>query len=303
MSALASVACAPQAAAHRLGLVHCTNEQYHGGPGVSKSHLDVIARSPAHYWQAYVNPVREPRVPTPAMVVGTAIHAAILEPDLFTSGFIVAPEINKRTNAGKAEYAAFLDEHEDYTVLSTEQWQVALGARDSAHRHPLVRERLKRGAAEQSYYALDPGTGALIKCRFDWLDVGGAPHALDVKSTEDASPERFMRSVLDYRYHVQQAWYEHTFGAATDYELALREWVFLAIEKTPPFACAAYTLPPEMVRAGQQQAQRELARIQECRLRDHWPAYGDECVQLDVPRWAANMLGMNSPEHDFEGLE
>jgi len=285
----------------KFGLVDCTNAEYHGGPGVSKSHLDVIARSPLHYWQGYVNPERAPREATPAMVVGTAIHSAILEPDLFTSQYVVAPDINRRTNAGKAEWAAFVDEHEGYAVLTQEQYDTALGARDSVRRHPLVRDMLSRGKAEQSYYAMDSDTGLVRKCRFDWLDYERG-FALDVKSTVDASAE-FMRSCLKYRYHVQQAWYVDTLTLAVDFEQTVRDWVFLAVEKDPPYACALYRLPSEMIRAGRRAAVRDLALIAQCRSSDEWPGYPTDVSELALSGWQRKALGADSAESDFEGLE
>src|SRR5690606_39465824 len=61
-----------------------SNEEYHSLPdSISKSGLDLIARSPAHYRYA------ERREPTRAMVIGTAIHAAILEPDVFATEYLL----------------------------------------------------------------------------------------------------------------------------------------------------------------------------------------------------------------------
>ena len=78
---------------HPLGLVECSNDQYHGGPGVSKSHLDAIAgASPLHYWHKYINPNRERAEPSQALIMGSAIHSIVLEPDLFTGEYITVPE-------------------------------------------------------------------------------------------------------------------------------------------------------------------------------------------------------------------
>ncbi|WP_441227978.1 PD-(D/E)XK nuclease-like domain-containing protein [Tardiphaga sp. 20_F10_N6_6] len=62
-----------------------SNAQYHGGPGISKSGLDLIARSPMHY-KAVVDAANdnEPREPTPAQIIGTAFHCLLLEPEVFS---------------------------------------------------------------------------------------------------------------------------------------------------------------------------------------------------------------------------
>ncbi len=92
-------------------------EEYHAGPGVSKSDLDLIARSPAHYRAQKA----APREATPAMIIGSAFHTATLEPEKFDLEFAVAPEgIDRRTKAGKEEWAAFEAASAGKTVLKAE---------------------------------------------------------------------------------------------------------------------------------------------------------------------------------------
>lgn len=64
-----------------------SNERYHQLSAISKSDLDKIARSPAHYLYKKQNP--EPD--TYATRRGRAVHAAVLEPDLFARSY--APEV------------------------------------------------------------------------------------------------------------------------------------------------------------------------------------------------------------------
>lgn len=86
-----------------LGL---SNEEYHSGPGISKSQLDDIAESPATYIWRKSAPVDEEKLK--ALDIGTALHCLLLEPEEFKDRFIIAPEFNRRTNAGKDEEKEFL---------------------------------------------------------------------------------------------------------------------------------------------------------------------------------------------------
>lgn len=291
-----------------------SNEDYHQGPGVSKSHLDVVARSPAHYWHAYVNPEREPREATAAMVIGSAIHCAILEPDEFTKRYVCAPEeapkrpSERQVNAKKPsldtlEAIAFWQDFDAQSqgkeILTREQWDTAQGAGQAVRRHAKAAKLLAQGRAEESFFATDEDTGLLIKCRTDWRDPG-AGRVIDVKSTEDASPDAFVRSVFKYRYHVQVPWYIDTMRLAMGGAEPVREWVFLAIEKSPPYAVGLYTLPPEMVDAGRRLARRNLETIADCRMLDAWPDFGAELFELPVPGWMRKQLGLDSPEQDFD---
>jgi len=61
------------------------NEQYHSGPGVSKSLLDLLRQSPAHLRAAVTS--TEPRKPTPSQAFGTAFHMLVLEPSKFEASY------------------------------------------------------------------------------------------------------------------------------------------------------------------------------------------------------------------------
>lgn len=59
---------------------------------------------------------------TKTLDLGTAFHCRVLEPEEFSNRFIVAPEFNRRTSAGKEE-KAFLMECASFrkTVITAEE--------------------------------------------------------------------------------------------------------------------------------------------------------------------------------------
>lgn len=267
----------------QLGLVDCTNEEYHGGSGISKSHLDKIgSKSPMHYWHRYLNPDREPDEPTPALVLGQAVHSIVLEPDTFEGAYAINPGIDRRSNAGKAEFAQFVAESAGKTIITDDQAQACYQIRDAVHRHPLAKGLLSAGKAEQSFYAVDEETGELIKCRTDFLPDNGSM-IVDVKSTDDASPSGFAKSSANYRYPVQTAWYQRVIKSY--YGECPPHWVFLAFEKEPPYAIGVYFTQPEDVARAAIAAQRDFMRIVEHKRLDYWPDYGTEALPLNMPTW------------------
>ena len=268
---------------HPTGLVDCTNEQYHRSPGVSKSHLDAISgASPLHYWHKYINPERERTEPTAAMVLGSAIHSIVLEPDLFPAEYVANPGIDRRSNAGKAEYAAFQAEHKGKIILDPEDFATCLAIRDAVYRHPVAAGLLTGGKAEQSFYAYDSETGELIKCRTDYLHDSGAM-IVDLKSTDDASPDGFAKSAANFRYPVQTAWYHDVMdGAFGEHP---EHWVFMAVEKKPPYAIGLYFAQREDVQRARLAARRDFMRIVEHRRSGQWPDYAAEALPLTLPAW------------------
>ena len=71
------------------GEVVLTNDEYHSGPGVSKSKLDAIAVSGLNFWDQYVNPDREPQEFKHCFAVGDGTHKLVLEPGTFEQTYAV----------------------------------------------------------------------------------------------------------------------------------------------------------------------------------------------------------------------
>jgi hypothetical protein len=270
-----------------------TNAEYHARPEISKSGLDLIRRSPLHYWNRYLNPDRQLEPPTEAMVIGSALHARVLEPLLYDTEYVVAPEgIDRRTKEGKLRWADFEAEAEGRTVLKGEDAARIELMAAAVHRHPAARTILRiPGQCEQSYFWTHDETGEACKCRPDWHSDDRRLIA-DVKTTDDASPRGFMHSVLKYRYHVQAAFYSQGLGA--------EQFLFIAVEKKPPFACAVYVTPPEFMERGLKEASEDLRLLATCRAENKWPGYGDEIQPLTVPNWLKE--NEPAPTTEIEGF-
>lgn len=260
------------------GTESLSNADYHAHPAVSKSHLDKVAKSPAHYFEAYLNPDRVIPEPTPAMVLGTALHTAVLEPALWGEQFAVAPEgIDRRTKAGKEAWAEFEAGSQGKTLLKAEDADQVRRMAKAVHDHPASRFLLNlEGKREASYFWTDQDTGIECKCRPDWHSLDRRL-IVDVKTTEDASPRGFAKSVANFRYHVQAHWYLRGLEA--------EQFLFVCVEKSAPYLVAVYAATPVLIAAGGRAAERDLATIAQCRAADQWPGYGDEIQPIDLPTW------------------
>ncbi|EOW2397797.1 PD-(D/E)XK nuclease-like domain-containing protein [Cronobacter sakazakii] len=181
------------------------NEAYHAGDGVSKSQLDLVAINPALLtWQKNA-PVDTEKLQ--ALDMGTALHCLLLEPEEFSKRFIVAPQFNRRSNAGKEEEAAFMNKVAGMgmTVMTAEEGRKLQLMRDSAFAHPAARWLLEQeGDCEASHYWIDEETGELCRIRPD-KRLAQFPVMADVKKVSDMS--RFARHIDEFRYHVQDAMY------------------------------------------------------------------------------------------------
>jgi hypothetical protein len=259
------------------------NAAYHAHSAISKSHLDQIARSPLHYWARYLDPKRVVPEPTPAMRLGTAVHTLTLEPDTWESRYIVPPQVDRRTKEGKALWAEFEEQAAGRELISADDRAVVSRMAEAVWSHPAAAMLLNLpGEAETTHMWTDASTGLGCKCRPDWLTKDGSI-VVDLKTTEDASPAGFRKSIGQWRYGVQAAWYNSGLEAATG--IRPSQFIFIAVEKKPPYAVAVYAADEEMIQLGMETAMRDLQRIAECRAAERWPGYSDQIEMISLPNW------------------
>jgi len=270
------------------------NADYHAHPAISKSHLDLIARSPLHYWARYIDPKRVIPEPTPAMRIGSAVHTHVLELHKWDTDYIVAPDgLDRRTKAGKEAWAAFEAEANGRTVLSREDADLVMHMGRAVLGHPAAALLLNmNGEAETTHMWTEPTTGLQCKCRPDWLTKHGI--MVDLKTTEDASPREFRRSIAKWRYHVQAGWYTAGLEAAGNTKPA--GFIFIAVEKKPPFAVGVYAADEQMIDRGYQSAMRDLQTLAECKASGRWPAYSDRIEPISLPAWMTGEAATQTTE-------
>ncbi|HFG3460753.1 TPA: exodeoxyribonuclease VIII [Escherichia coli] len=257
-----------------------SNENYHAGPGVSKSQLDDIADTPALYLWRKNAPVDTTKTKT--LDLGTAFHCRVLEPEEFSNRFIVAPEFNRRTNSGKEEEKAFLREcaSTGKTVITAEEGRKIELMYQSVMALPLGQWLVESaGHAESSIYWEDPETAILCRCRPDKI-IPEFHWIMDVKTTADI--QRFKTAYYDYRYHVQDAFYSDGYEAQFGVQPT---FVFLVASTT--IECGRYPVEifmmgKEAKLAGQLEYHRNLRTLADCLNTDEWPAI----KTLSLPRWA-----------------
>lgn len=276
------------------------NSTYHasGGSILSNTGLGLLLEAPAKFHGRYLDEGRHrfkqpAEKPTLAQLHGTLAHCAILEPDQFASRFPVGPTVSRATK----EWKFFCEDHPGKDCIQEEQRAVAFAQAASVRRDPKIAHILSRGKCEVSAYWIDGGESvdedgeihktAPVHCRArpDWVHDGGSGYAFlaDVKTYGSAAPSEFGRQVARMGYDRQDAFYTDGYGIAAQVEVDA--FVFICVEQTYPFLCAAYTLPDKWIQRGRVHYRMALAEYRKSMATGEWRQYTEGVQDLVVPGW------------------
>jgi hypothetical protein len=277
------------------GIHTLTNDEYHSGPGVSKTGLFKLhKRTPFHFRFSE-------QVETEKQKFGNAAHTAVLEPNLFEDRYMRGPADRRGNKWGAAVEMA---QAAGKICVTEDDYDNALRLRDALHRDVDVR-KLTAGAPaiEQSAYAIDEETSELVRVRPDIHNHDMRTMA-DLKATVDASAWQFAKRVDEFGYHVQEAIYTDVWSRAGGGDV--NAFVFIVVEDKPPFAYRLYELEPSAVEEGRAIYRSALATYHECMEKERqirkawsaaagpdldamvqecWPMYGTGVASLDLPAY------------------
>lgn len=255
-----------------------TNEQYHSGPGISSTGLRELAKSPAHF-KAYLE---SKKVQTPAMAFGATFHELIGEPGLFAEKYVKEPlGLDKRTKEGKEVYARFLEENAGRQIISVDDYDRMEGMLSSILNSKTSLDLMHGGKSEVSVYWKDKETGVLCKCRPDYLRADGI--IIDLKTSEDATMQGFQKSISNYAYHIQSAFYLD--GVSSAMNEPIDEFVHIVVEKKKPYGIGIFTLDDYSLHLARQEIKRLLRLYADCLEKDIWPSYEDKVQNVSLPSW------------------
>lgn len=249
------------------GIYRVSNEEYHAGPGLSSTGVKAILESPAHFKTSFE--------PTKSMDFGTALHMAMLEPELFAARYVEKPDgMSFSTKEGKK----WREEHEGFEILTPAD---AEGIRELAKafgRSALWREAVDGAEFEISAY--HQGPHGLRRARADIFGWNGTIY--DIKTTASGlNTWELARTIMDFGYHISGKWYLDVFGGALG--VKLNRFVLIFASKSPPYAIRFVPLSAQMLAIAALECARAEAIHAECMKSNTWEAYPDEFVDVELP--------------------
>jgi len=258
-----------------------TRTDYEAIEAINCSRLKHFKKSAAHAREYMLHPAP----PSEAMDFGSAFHCAILEPERFQKDYVVAPQVDRRTKAGKDTWSQFEELHRGKELLAADDFDTLKGMRESCMSDKVVSELLSSpGKNEVCAVWTDLVTGLRCKCLIDRITRwAGWTVVLDFKTADNASPPIFSLAIAKYQYHEQAAFYLDGLKTLSDLP---RKWLFVAIEKKRPYALACYELGEAELALGKEMFQAHLKQYKSCVETNIWPSYPSGVTTIRLPKWS-----------------
>lgn len=272
----------------KQGLIIERNKDYHEyKEAISKSRLAKMEKCPAYFKWCEDNP----QEPTSDMIVGSAFHKIVLEPQDFDNEFVIMQNFDRRTKQGKADYANFIANIGDKQAITQEQYDMICSMRDSVLNNKYAKVLLK-GNIENSMYAVDDLTQEPIKARPDcWKKVQDRVLITDLKSCRSAIENDLVRDVAKYGYDLQSYMYTEIASKVLEVPKENIDFVFIFVEKTAPYLVNVMQADTYVLQRGEQLFRKYIGQYHECKESNNW--YGlngvyDIINNLSLPQYLMN---------------
>lgn len=235
------------------------------------SHLKRIADSGVQYLHA----INTPREPTPAMLLGTAVHAIVLGYRPGVPPLLVYPG---KTRQGKAweEFAASSSGAE---IVTATEWSKAEQIADAVKADPVARSFLDGATYEVPLSWDEDG----IACSTSGVDI--VPPAMwgDLKTTSTTELEALMRHCFKFAYYAQLAFYRR--GLRKNGYDTSKGGFLVCVETQRPYEVVCLEPSEDLLDLGDRTVTLWLERLKVYRDSNAWPGRAQCPVVWTVPSW------------------
>ena len=262
------------------GLHRLTDAEYFAIDLPSSSQTKVLSTGT----NAHLAHEREnPREDTDAFAVGAYVHALLLAPDTIDTAFVRMRPVDRRTKEGKAEHDAAMRRADTNgaRIITDAQVTEAEAMAASVRSNPAAAALLNTLALREITIIGTVG-GRPAKAKADGLiRLAGSSIVVDVKTAQSAAPGEFSRAAATFGYYHQAAWYSRL---ATQACGGCEDFIFIVVEKSAPYLCAVYRVPPVALEVADRRIDALAVRWWSVREGDR-TGYSPEITDLEPPTW------------------
>jgi len=214
--------------------------------------------------------------------LGHAVHKLVLGSG---PALVLVDAEEWRSKAIKDEVAAI--RAEGHVPIRPSDLTTALAMNSAVRAHPiasklLAPDRTGRGWPEQTLIWTDDH-GIPCRAKVDWLRRDGI---VDLKTCADASEAALAKSVHNFGYYVQAAFYMRGYRAVDGPFGPDPFFAFVSVEKEPPYLVHVWQLTERALAYGNRKVAEALEIYRDCTAAGVWPGYPtDEITDIDLPAY------------------
>lgn len=233
---------------------------------------------------------------TDATILGTAVHSALLTPDLYVQEYAIKPDgMSFATKEGKA----WRDEHAGLILLSHDVGAQVDAIVDALRSNKRVNDSLESAKREVTFVWDCSITGERCKGRPDWYDD---ECIYDLKVSRHAAGGYLALKTFSEGWMHQSAHYRT--GAIECGLRAITRGRLVVVDPTPPHFVFTMEVKPESLNALEWENIETLKALRECRQSNVWPGTPDDWKKIEVPAAALALMGDQfDTEEDDSGEE
>ncbi len=258
------------------GIFNMDEKAYRSLNRLNYSSMSHILKSPSHY----LSSLSEPRTESKAMTFGSATHKMILEPNRFHDEYLVQT-VDGRTIAGK-KFMLEAEMIHKKKVISDDDFSRIKRMSQKILSHDIASKLLTGGEAESVLlFELRASNGNIVKCKakVDYLLSG---MVIDLKTTSDASVAAFSKSLENFNYFLQGAFYSMGIECLTGNR---PEFYFVAIESESPFALNVIKLSENHYSLGYSKVMQCVDIYEEMLRTNRFPGYPEVINESIFSKW------------------
>lgn len=234
---------------------HLEMRDYRVSEGLSKHEFDSFLVAPAYY---QFKKTKEWK-PSREMILGTLIHSAAIEGRI---EYAVGPEVDKRTKAGKEEWALFCENNIGMEIITPDEERRINGAVSKAK---TLLSQCKIEHVESSMYW--NRNGVLCKGRPDIIGgFNGNLCIIDLKTTSDFN--KFDQKFWSFNYDMQAAWYRRGLMEITGQQC---DFWFLVVDTEEPHFAQWVLLSSKAIEDADARIDEGLEQYLDCVENNYWP--------------------------------
>lgn len=284
---------------------HAPSPLKRGDPArpVSYSTLKAFLKCPARWRDGFEYPA------TKAKDFGNIVDTILLTPSAFASRYAVEPETYagedgkpKKWNNNAKVCQAWHEAQEGKEIIKPGMLADAQSAVSRLMADPAINEIVSASdaqvAIEGVWYDSQLEIEVPARCMIDLAprdSTAQASFLADIKTTDSAAPAAFARKAFNFGYHVQAAFYQDLWNAATGQ--SRDSHALILVESCAPFQTAKRVMAPGLIELGRQTYLRWLKDYCWCLKRGVWPDY--EAQGANVNGWGVMSVEPWMDRNDF----